>query len=229
MLQALSDSFIASLESLWSSVLSFIPDLLGALVVLIIGLIIANLLGKLTKKAIKLTKVDKLTEKIGLKQEAENLGFKLNIAALLGWIVKWFFIIVTIIAVLDIINITQLSLFLEDLVLYLPQVIVAVVILTAGMIIGRLASNGAKSALSKTSVTEKISNFLGSLAKWAIYIFAFMAALVQLGVSASLIQVLFTGIIFMLAIAGGLAFGLGGREHARRILDWFQNEINNRQ
>lgn len=229
MFQALSDSFISSLESLWSSVLSFIPDLLGALVILIVGLIVASLLGKLTKKAIKLTRVDKLTEKIGLKQEVENLGFKLNIAVLLGWLVKWFFIIVTIIAVLDIINITQLSLFLEKLVLYLPQVIVAIAVLTVGLIVGRLASNATKSALSKTTVTEKMGNFLGTLAKWTIYIFAFMAALVQLGISASLIQVLFTGIIFMLAIAGGLAFGLGGREHARRVLDWVQKEINNRE
>lgn len=226
---SLSDSFIASFESLWSKILGFIPDLLGALIVLIVGLLVASLLAKLTKKAIEVTRVDRATEQIGLKEEARNLGFNLNIATLLGEIVKWFFVIITIIAVLDILHITQLSLFLEKLVLYIPQVIVAVIILMAGLIIGRFASNAAKAALSKASGTQNLANFLGALAKWSIYIFAIMSALVQLGISTSLIQILFTGLIFMLAIAGGLAFGLGGTEHARKILDRIEKELNNRQ
>lgn len=225
MFQSISNSFV----SLWDKVMSFIPDLLGALIVLVVGLLIASLLGRLAKKVLELTRVDKLTEEIGLKKEAENAGFKLSIAGLLGWIVKWFFILVTIIAVLEILNINQLSQLLERLVLYLPQVFIAIVIITAGLIIGRLVNNAAKGALSTTSITQRSANFLGALAKWAIYLFAFMAALVQLGISPSLVQILFTGLIFMLAIAGGLAFGLGGREHARRILDWIDKEINGRK
>ena len=227
--QTLSESFIASFQSLWSKILGFIPDLLGALIVLIVGLLVASLLGKLTKKAIELTRVDRVTERSGLKEEAGNLGFKLDIATLLGETVKWFFIITTIIAVLDILHITQLSLFLERLVLYIPQVIVAVIILMAGLIMGRFASNAAKRTLSKTPGTASVANSLGSLAKWAIYIFALMAALVQLGISTSLIQILFTGLIFMIAIAGGLAFGLGGTEHARKILDRIEKELTNRE
>lgn len=229
MFQETSNSFTTSFESLWSKVLSFIPDLLGALVVLVIGLVIASLLGKLAKKIVKLTKVDQLAEKIGLRQEAEEMGFRLSIAGVLGWLVKWFIIITTIIAVLDILNISQLSSFLERLVLYLPQVIVAVIILTAGLIVGRLANNAIKSTLSRATIKQTMANFLGALAKWAIYLFALMAALVQLGISTSLIQILFTGLIFMIAIAGGLAFGLGGREHAKRVLDWIQKETDRRQ
>jgi tetrahydromethanopterin S-methyltransferase subunit C len=84
MLQNFSKSFIASMENLWSQLLSFLPYLLGAIIVLIIGLIISSILGKLSKKLIKFTRVDKLIEKTGLKQEMELLGIKLTFADLIA-------------------------------------------------------------------------------------------------------------------------------------------------
>jgi small-conductance mechanosensitive channel len=228
MLENLSQSFFASMESLWSQLLSFIPSILGAIIILIIGLIIASLLGKLTKKLIKFTRVDKLIEKTGLKQEIEHLGIKLTFAEVIAWLVKWFFIIVTFIAVVDILKINQLTIFLEKVVLYIPNIIIAVVILTLGLIIGKVLKNAAKNTLMRMSINEKLANFLGNLTKWAILVFSFMAALVQLGIAANLIQTLFTGLILMIAVAGGLAFGLGGREHAKKVLDWIEKEINSK-
>ena len=228
MIQNLSETFMASMGSLWSQLLGYIPSLLGALIVLILGLIIASILGKLTKKLIKLTRVDKLIEKTGLKQEMELLGIKLTFTAVIGWLVKWFFIIVTFIAVVDILKIKQLTLFLEKLVLYIPNIIIAIVILTLGLIIGKVLKNGTKNALIRISIKEKLANFLGSLTKWAVLVFSFMAALVQLGIAASLIQTLFTGLILMIALATGLAFGLGGREHAKKILTWIEEEISSK-
>lgn len=229
MYQALSESFLLSLESLWDKVLSFVPAFIGAWIVLVIGLLISVMLGKFAKKIVKLTKIDELAEKIGLKREIEDLGVKINFSELIGWTVKWFFFIATFIAVVDVLKIKQLTIFLENLVLYLPNVIVAIIILAVGLIVGKVLKNGAMHALEKISVTSKPASFLSNLAKWAIFIFAFMAALVQLGIAASLIQILFTGFVVMLAIAGGLAFGLGGREHASKVLDWIENEIGSKK
>lgn len=226
MVQNLSESFIASMESLWSKLLGFIPSLLGAILILIIGLIIASILGKLTKKLIKFARIDSLVEKTGLKEEMERLGIKLTFAGVMAWLVKWFFIIVTFIAVVDILNIRQLTTFLEKLVLYIPNIIVAVIIITLGFIIGKILKTGAKNSLMRMSIKEKLAYFLGSLAKWAVLVFSFMAALVQLGIATSLIQILFTGLILMLAVAGGLAFGLGGRDHAKKVLTWIEEEIH---
>lgn len=224
-LQELYQSFLNSLESLWQRLLAFAPTFLSALLVLIIGLIISTLLGELARKIVTLARIDKFADNIGLTKELRNLGLKVNFAALAEWLVKWFFYIVTIFTVVDILNIEQLSSFLERLVLYLPNVLVAILILVVGLIAGRLLKNIVEGALESSAVAERISSFLGNLAKWSVFVFALMAALVQLGVAEGLIQILFTGFVLMLAIAGGLSFGLGGREHASRVLDRIEKEF----
>lgn len=224
MFESLSQSFLSSIESLFNKVLGYIPNLLGALVILIVGLIIASMLGKLAKKLAKLTRIDSIAKKIGLSEELSRFGINLSFAQIIGKTVKWFFVIATLIAVVDVLNINQLTVFLEKLVLYLPNVIVAIIILAVGLIIGKILKNSAHKALGTFSMNEKSAILLSNIAKWSVFSFALMAALVQLGVAVNLIQILFTGFIFMLSIAGGLAFGLGGREHAAKILTWIEGE-----
>ena len=223
--EELSESFMHSLDNLWASVVGYAPTFFGALLVLIIGLIISTLLGKFAGKIIALIRVDTLTERIGVKKELKNVGISLNFASLTEWLVKWFFFVVTFVAVVDILNIRQLTMFLEKLVLYLPNVLVAIAILAVGLIVGRIFKDAIDNSLKAFAVTERVATFLGSLAKWSVFVFALMAALVQLGVAADLIQILFTGFVLMLAIAGGLSFGLGGRDHASKILDWVEKEV----
>jgi len=228
-LEELGESFTQSMDNLWASVVDFAPTFFSALLVLVLGLIISNLLGKFAGKIIKLVRIDSLVDKIGVKKEVKKVGITLNFSALFEWLVKWFFYIVTFVVVVDILNIEQLTLFLERLVLYLPNVIVAIIILAVGLVIGKLLKDAVESSLKNFAFTEKVSVFLGSLAKTAVFIFALMAALVQLGVAADLIQILFTGFVLMVAIAGGLAFGLGGREHASRVLDRVETEMKPRK
>ncbi len=223
--EELSESFMHSLDNLWASVVDYTPTFFGALLVLAIGLIISVLLGKFAGKIITLIRLDTLTERIGVKKELKNVGIDMNFASLTEWVVKWFFFVVTFVAVVDILNIRQLTLFLEKLVLYLPNVLVAIAILAVGLIVGRVLKDAIDNSLKAFAVTERVATFLGSLAKWSVFVFALMAALVQLGVAADLIQILFTGFVLMLAIAGGLSFGLGGKDHASKILDWIQKEV----
>ncbi len=228
MSNSLYESFLLSLESLWSNIMGFIPSLFGALIILIVGLIIASMLGRLAKKIAELSKIDNIFEKSGTKKEAQDIGFNLSFSDVIGWLVKWFFIIATLIAVVDVLGIRQLTIFLENLVLYLPRVIIAVIILAVGLIISGVVKKGAFSSLQALRIREKPASLLSNIAKWAIVIFSFMAALVQLGIAANLIQILFTGLIVMLAIAGGLAFGLGGKNHATKVLDWIEKEMGHK-
>ena len=122
-----------------------------------------------------------------------------------------------VLAAADILRLAQISEFLRSVLSYFPNVIVAVVIVTIGVLVGNFVHKlvlGAGRAAKLPSVPA-----IATFARWAIVIFAALAALVQLQVAGALIQILFTGIIAMLAIAGGLAFGLGGKEHAKEILD----------
>ena len=216
------------LETFWQNIVAFLPTLIAAILVLIVGMIIGSLLGKLVKKVVRMTRVDEASRRIGLNKEVEDLGFKLDFAAILGGMVKWFFYIATFIAVVDILNIPQLTIFLERLVFYLPNVIVAFIIIAVGLMVGKFLQNVVRSSLGKMQMTEKAAGWIAGLVKWSILVFAFMAALVQLGVAESLIQILFIGLVTMWALAGGLAFGLGGREHASRILDGVEKEVSSR-
>lgn len=220
-----TQTFVTSIQNLWIGILNYLPAILGALIVLIIGLIIASLLERLVVKLLHYTRLDHFSERIGLRKELDDMGLRFSFARLLGSIVKWFFIIATLVAVVGILGIPQLTAFLQGLVDYIPNVIVAVIILTIGLILGRLAQNVIASTMRPVKVSEGARQTFGAMAKWAIFIFALMAALVQLKIAPSLVQILFSGIVVMFALGGALAFGLGGSEHAKRVLDWIDAEF----
>jgi len=210
------DAVVASLQNVWYRLLDGLPTFVGALVVLIVGILVASSLGKLAKKLVEYARVDDLMARTGLLNQ---LGTQFKVSVLIGWIVKWFFIITTLLAVVNILNIEQVTSFLEQVLLYIPNVIAAVIILALGLIAGNFFHNIVERATKASSMSEAAVGALSAIAKWSIVIFAFMAALVQLGIASGLIQILFTGFVAMLALAGGLAFGLGGREKASRWLD----------
>ena len=210
------DAVVASLQNVWFQFLDGLPTFIGAIVVLIVGILIASFLGKLAKKLIEYARVDHFVGKTGLM---DQFGTKFSISALIGWIVKWFFIIATLLAVVNILNIEQVTSFLEQVLLYIPNVIAAVIILALGIIAGNFVHNVVDQATRASGMSEAAISAMSTIAKWAIVIFALMAALVQLGIASDLIRILFTGFVAMLALAGGLAFGLGGRDKAARWLE----------
>ncbi|KKW44513.1 MAG: CmpX protein [Parcubacteria group bacterium GW2011_GWA2_56_7] len=211
---------------LWASILLFLPRLVGAVVVLLVGLFVSWLLKRLIERVSNLLRLDDLAVKLELKRMLEHAGIRLNVAALLGWIVKWFFIVVTLVAAADVLGWNQLTSFLTDVVLYLPNVIIAVVILLVGILLANFVRNLVHTTVEAAKLHS--APFLSGISKWAILLFSFMAALVQLGIAQDLIRILFTGLIAMLAIAGGLAFGLGGREAATRFLNQLRRDISDR-
>lgn len=225
MVQGWSDVLATSFQSLWFGVADFIPRLVLAVIVFIIGWIVAVSLGKTVSQILVFLKIDRVLQKTGIEEPLARGGLRLNSGAFIGGLVKWFFLVVFLVASVDILGLNQVTAFLKDVVLlYLPNVIVAALILLAAAILAdtlqKVTTSSAKAARLKSA------NFLGGIVKWAIWLFAIMAALSQLGIAGLMIQTLFTGLVAMLAIAGGLAFGLGGKESATRLIEKLRGDFS---
>ncbi len=212
------------LLELWNTIVSYVPNVIGAVIVFLIGIFIAIVLRQVVMRLIALLHIDDLAQKFEMKTSFERARIRLHIGALLGWIVKWFFIIVSLIAATDILGWKEVTDYLKQVILFVPNVIIAVIILLAGILLGNFVQNVVRSAVEAAQLAS--AQFLSGVAKWAILIFSFMAALVQLQIAPDLIRTLFTGLVFMLALAGGLAFGLGGKEHASQFLSRLKKEIS---
>lgn len=212
-----------SFTTLGRSLLDFLPRLLGALVILVVGIIISVTVAHLVRKLIRLVKVDALVEKLELEQALEHAGLHISVSGIIGWLVKWFLLLTFLITAFDVLGWVQVVHFLNQVVLYIPNVIVGVLILLAGIIVARFINEVVRKSVEAAKLSH--SNFLGSVAKWSVYVFSFMAALVQLRVADQLVQILFTGFVLMVSLAGGLAFGLGGRERAAKFLEGLRKEM----
>ena len=227
MLLTWSDVLTASFQDLWMGIISFVPKLVVAVVIFMAGWFLAAFLGKVIAQAVRAVKVDKVLQATGLEGTLTKAGFRLDSGAFLGGLVKWFIIVVVLVATLDVLGLSQVNLFLSGAVLsYLPNVIVAALILIVATVLGDVMQKVVVGSAKAAGITS--AGFLGAVTKWAIWIFAVLAALYQLGVAGVFAQTLFTGIIAMLVIAGGLAFGLGGKDMATKALDKMADELNHR-
>lgn len=216
-LTQLGSAVSATVAGTWAGIISIVPNLLGAAIVFIVGLFVADALGRFVAKISNKVYLDQAVSTTGLKGILERVGFKMEVSKALGLLVTWFLYAVALIAAADILGLSQISEFLQSVVLYIPNVIIAIVILVVGIVIG----NFIHTLVKETSSAAKLASAdtLANVAKYAILIFTFMAALIQLGVATSLIQILFTGLVFMISLAGGVAFGLGGKDRAKEVLD----------
>jgi len=212
----------ASLQGLLLKVTDFLPNFIAAVIVLILGIVVAASLGKLIKKLIELTHVDKLIDKLGINDTFKAFG-KISIGGIIGWLVKWFLIVVVLMAVADILQMSQINDFLKQVAGFLPNVVIAVVVMMIGFVGGNFVYEIVYRSVKATKMHSP--RFLANVAKWAIIIFALMASLIQLSIAAALVQTLFTGFIAMMAIAGGIAFGLGGKDKAAEWLDHMEKKL----
>lgn len=217
------DILLSSLNTLWFSFVGFLPTLLAALIVFIVGWLIAIALGKLTNRIVKIIKLDLLLTKVGLDKAFAKARLKLDSGRFFEEIIKWFFIIVFLMAAVDILKLYQVTEFLKGILYYIPNIIVAVVVLIAAVIVAGLLQRLVRASMAAAGL--QTAGFISGITKWAVLIFGFVAALIQLGIATTLINTLVIGLVAMLALAGGLAFGLGGRDHATRFLEKLRKDI----
>lgn len=226
-IQTWGEVFSNSLVNLWYGFMSFVPGLLGAIILFIIGWIVAVVIGKAITQLVIAVKLDKLFESAGAKELMDRAGLKLSVSGFIGKLVKWLIIVVFLMASLEIIGLTQVNDFLREAVLYyLPKVIIAALVLILATIIADAMKKIVEASARAASVRS--ANMLGSIASYAIWIFAFIIALSELGIATAFMQILFTGFIAALAVAGGLAFGLGGKEAASRAIDHISDSMSSK-
>lgn len=205
-------------QDLWQGLIKFLPKFVIALVVLIVGWAIASALGRLAEEIVKRLKIDAVVERM-FGKAFKRARMNINTGRWINIIVKVFLLIVTLMAVTDILGLTQVSDFLKkDVVGYIPRIIAAIIILLIGVLVANFLGRMVKAAVAGGRIRS--AAFLGGLTKWAILIFALMAALNQLGeqMIPLLVQTLFQGLVWGIALAAGIAFGWGGKEEAARIL-----------
>jgi len=218
-----ADVLTISFQNLFYGLVEYLPNLLIAIIIFVLGWIIGAGLGRVVAQVVNSLRVDQALRAAGVERVLERAGFSLNSGAFLGMLVKWFFILVFLVAALEVLGLTQVTMFLTAVVLgYLPRVIVAVLILLVAAVIAEAAQRLV--AGSARAANLRSANFLGSMTRWAIWIFAVLAALDQLGVT-PFVQTLFTGVVVALALAFGLSFGLGGQQAATRFIDRMQSEM----
>lgn len=218
-----ADVLTQSFQNLFYGLVSFLPNLLAAIVIFVVGWLIGAGLGRVVAQVIQSLRVDQALKAGGVDRVIERAGFTLNSGAFLGMLVKWFFIIVFLVASLDVLGLTEVTVFLRTVVLgYLPQVIIAVLILLVAAVVAEAAQRVVSGSAAAANLRS--ANFLGAVARWAIWVFAILASLDQLGVT-PFIQTLFTGVVVALALAFGLAFGLGGQAAAAKAIDKMREQI----
>jgi hypothetical protein len=223
-LQAWGNTITGAFSGIWGGTIALLPNLIAAIVIFIVGWIIGAFVGRLIAHLIRSLKLDVALEQAGLGGVMKRAGFNLNSGAFIGGLVEWFIVVAFLVASFEVLGLTQVNVFLQSVVLlYLPQVIVAVLILLVSVVIADTLSKIVAGSARAAGV--KSANFLGAVTKWAIWIFALLTALVQLGIAVSFIQTLFTGVVVALSLAFGLSFGLGGQEAAARWIEKTREEI----
>ncbi len=221
-----TDVVVGSLQNVWMQFASFVPNLIGALLVLILGLIVAAGLGALVEKLFEALRLDSFLEKLGLKPYFERAGLRLRASYFLGRLVYWFIALAFLLAVSDSLGLYALSGFLNSVLAYMPNVIAAVLIMLASFVLGNFVRRLVMASVMSAKLHA--AHFLGTLTWWAIVVFGLLTALTQLQIAVTIIQSIVTGFIAMLALAGGLAFGLGGKDYANHLLGKLRERTESR-
>ncbi len=221
------DVFARSLQGVWYGVASFVPNLIIAIIIFAIGWVLAALIEKLVETVFKSLKIDAALKSAGLEDVVKRAGHSLNSGLFVGALVKWFVIVVFLIASFDVLHLNQVTSFLRDVVGYLPQVIIAVLILMVAVVIGNAMQRIVVASARAAHMTH--AELLGRVTRWAIWIFAILTALFNLGIAPGLIQTIVMAVFAGAALALGLAFGLGGKEAAQRVLERTLHSITEKE
>ncbi len=223
-IQEWSNAFSTSLKEVGGKIFRFIPNLLIAIVILVFGWLIAVWLGKLVNKVVKITGLNSLFQKFKVEDFLKKTGWKNDVADFFGVLVKWIVLIVVFVTTADALNLHPVTDFLNKVLSYSPSVIAAVGILLVGVLLGNFLGNVVKGTVKAAEI--KYADVLGTITRYVILIFSVLAALIQLGIATSLIQILVWGFVGSIALASGLSFGLGGKDVAAEILGKIKKDLS---
>jgi len=202
---------IESLRAGLDAFFAFIPQLIGAIVILVVGYIVAKILQAVVARVLKAVGFDGWMERGGIKQFFDRAQTRETPATVLGKLVFWFVFIITITMAADAMGIQQVSQVLAQLIAYIPSIIAAILILILAALLANFLSGIVRGATD--------SDILASIARYAIIVYAVFAALTELGIAVELTAPTFLIVLGAVALAAAIAFGWGGRDVAKDIIE----------
>jgi Conserved TM helix len=210
------ETFMFSLQNLWFSVVDVLPKIILAVLLFIVGWIIAGLVKQGIREIIRTLKIDHLLSQVGVDLGLEKAGFRLDSGLFVGELFKWFLVVLFLQMSLNLVGLTAVNDVLGSIVAFLPKVVVAVIILIAGSLITKAI---VKLVEGSARLTSGHSHMASVITRWSMWIFTIYLAIGTLGIFNAILLPLLYGVVGMLALAGGLAFGLGGRDAASKAID----------
>ncbi len=215
-----SDAMMTSLAGALAVLFAAVPRIIGFVVILVIGWIIASLLEKVVRGLLHGVKFDSLAQRSGFAGFVQKMGVKTDSSGFIALVVQWFVRLVALVVAFDALGLPGVSDVLRQLLLWLPNLVVALVVLVIGGLLANAASSLVRGATAEAGFDNP--DRLAKIASVAIWGFAIVIAVNQIGIAATLVNTLFMAVVIAVAVAFALAFGLGGRETAAEIVKkWY--------
>lgn len=213
-------ALMTSLAGAMALFFAAIPKVIGFAVILIVGWIVASLLEKAVRGLLHMVKFDTLAQRAGFAGFVQKMGVKTDASGFLALVAKWFVRLIALVVAFDALGLPAVSDVLRQLLLWLPNLVVALVVLVIGGLVANAASSLVRGATAEAGFDNP--DRLAKVASVAIWAFAIVVAVNQIGIAATLVNTLFMGVIGAASIAFAIAFGLGGRETAAKIVEkWY--------
>jgi hypothetical protein len=223
-----SGALMTSLVSAMALLFSAIPKILGFVVILVVGWLLASLVEKAVAALLRTVRFNELAKRSGLADFVGKMGTGTDASGVLGGVVKWFIRLIALVVAFDALGLPAVSDVLRQLLLWLPNVVVALVVLVIGGLLATALSNVVRAAASKSALGNP--DFLARVASTLVWAFAVVVAVNQIGIATALVNTLFMAVVGAVALALGLAFGLGGRETASEMVrDWYEKGQQNKE
>lgn len=204
------------------TMVAFLPNVIIAVIIFALGWAAGTVLGKAVAHVVTVLRIDNALHRAGMDKISDRAGVRVSVAGFIGGIIKWLVIVAFTIASAEILGLNQVTSLLRDILVYIPQVIIAAIVLVMAMLVGDFVSRIVRHSVRATGMK---GDFAAQVSKWAIIIVGgIFPALTQLRIAQGLVEVLFTGVVFALSLSLGLAFGLGGRDAAARAIEKMKTE-----
>jgi hypothetical protein len=217
------DITFGALTTMWQGFILSLPKLIGAIFIFTIGLFLSSAVGRLIAEVLRRFKLNHVFERTGWKEALEKADLKVDPSGFIGGVCKWILVIVSLQLAVGILEFEGFVEILDRLISWLPKLIIAVAIFIVAIILTDILEKVIKASVKKMGVDH--AGFLGALVRWTIYILAVLAISEQL-LDSTIINTLFSGFVAMMALAFGLAFGLGGKEAAARAIEEFRKKVS---
>ncbi len=217
-----TQAVMTSVTAALAMFLAAVPKIIGFLVILIIGWLIASALAGLVANILRSVRFNELAQRSGFSGFVSNMGMRTDAAGFVATATKWFVRLIVLTVAFDALGLPAVSQVLQQILLFIPNLVVALVVL----IIGGLLANALAGVMRGATGSAGLGNpeLLANLARFAVWGFAIIIAVNQIGIASTLVNTLFMGFVGALALATGLAFGLGGRDTAAEMVrNWYQS------